>query len=164
MTLEETINAKIEKALLDLEEQKKKKKKFKLPFGKKTSPSQAKKGYVTLIKINENNQIEFDKIKITDQSVLVDKIPRLSTPGSILYYKKCPCIIIPSWSVEPFSSVKHFNKTLEDGTNKKGFAILLERMQKVAIGEKKPIGNIIKILIGVALAALVGYAIFSGGF
>lgn len=163
MTLEETINEQIRKALEEKEDKEKKKKKFKIPFGKKTSPAQARKGYVTLIKINENNTIEFDKILIKDQSVMLDKVPRLATPGSILYYKKCPCIIMPSWSIEPFSSTTHFNGTLENGTNKKGFAILMERMQSAATGEKKPIGNLVKILIGVGLLAVIGYALISGG-
>ena len=162
-TLDDRINDKIVKAIKDIEDRKSKKKKFKMPFGKKTSPAQARKGYVTLIKINENNTLDFEKIKITDQSVLVEKVPRLATPGSILYHKKCPCLILPSWSVEPFSSTKHFQESLEDGTNKKGYAILMERMQKVATGEKKPIGNVVKILVGVGLAAIIGYAFISGG-
>ena len=39
------------------EKEKLKVKKFRLPFGKKTSPRQARKGFVTIMKINENGFI-----------------------------------------------------------------------------------------------------------
>ena len=163
MTLEDTINEKITKAIKEIEEKKAKKKKFKIPFGRKVSKSKASKGYVYLVKLNENSQVDFEVVHIKDQSIMVDKIPRIVSPGTVFYWKKMPMIFMPSWSVEPFSAQKHFEKTLEDGTNKKGFAILMERMQRAAIGEKKPMGNLIKIIIGVGLAAIIGYAFISGG-
>jgi len=163
MTLEERITEKIEKALKEQENKKVKKKKFKLPFGKKVSTGQKKKNYITLIKINENGQMKFDKVRITDQTIIEDKIPRLATAQYVLYYKKNPFIILPSWSVEPFSPVKNFKESLENGSNKKGYAILLEAMKKEQIGSKKPMGNFIKIAIGLIIVGIIAYAFISGG-
>ena len=163
MTLEENINKALEKKFEEMEESGKKKKKFKLPFGKKVSTGQKKKNFVTLMKINENGQVKFDKIQIKDQTIMEDKIPRLATSQCILYYKKNPIIILPSWSVEPFSPTTHFKNSLEDGTNTKGFAILLEKMQKEQLGTKKPLSGFIKWGLGLAVLALIGYALISGG-
>lgn len=163
MTLNERITNEIAKAFEEMEEKNTKKKKFRIPFGKKVNTGQKKKNYITLIKINENFQFSFNKIQIKDQTIMVNKIPRLATSQYILYYKKNPFIILPSWSVEPFSPAKHLEKSLEDGSNVKGFAILLEKMQKEQLGVKKPISGFIKVGLGLAVAALIGYALISGG-
>jgi len=49
-------------------------------------------------------------------------IPRLATTGHVMFNKKGnPMVILPNWSVEPFSPKSHFEKSLEDGSNKKDF-------------------------------------------
>jgi len=163
MTLEERISEGIEKALKGIEDNSKKKKKFRFPFGKRVGNGKAKKGFVTVIKINENLQLEFDVVRIKDQTIMLEKVPRLATAQHVMYYKKNPVIIIPSWSVEPFSPSKHFEKSLEDGSNKKGYAILLEKMQKEQLGATKPMSGLIKWIFIIGVAALIGYALISGG-
>ena len=163
MTLEERINEGIEKALKEQEDKKVKKKKFKLPFGKKVKGARAKKNYITVIKINENLHLEFNVVRIENQTIMVDKIPRLATAQYIMYYKKMPFIILPSWSVEPLSPASHLKESLTDGSNTKGYAILLEKMQKEQLGAKKQISGIIKWVFGLGVAALIGYALISGG-
>lgn len=163
MTLEERINDKIEEKFKEEEDSKKKKKKFRLPFGKKINKARAKKNFVILLKINENLNVSIDIIQIKDQSIMVDKVPRLATADYVLTYKKMPMIILPSWSVEPLSPSKDLKDSFEDGTNKKGFAILLEKMQKEQLGSKKPISGIIKWIFGLGIAGIIGYALISGG-
>ena len=163
MTLEERISDGIEKALREKEDKTKKKKKFKFPFGKRVGNGKAKKGYVTVIKINDNLQLDFNVVKIEDQTIMQDKVPRLATAQYVMYYKKNPVIILPSWSVEPLSPSKHLKESLEDGSNKKGYAILLEKMQKEQLGAKKQISGLIKWIFGLGVAALIGYALISGG-
>lgn len=160
MTLEERIEKKIEEKLAESKE--KKKKEFRLPRGKKVSTGKKKNNYVTLMKINENGQIKFDTVQITDQTLMENKIPRLAANKYVLYYKKNPIIILPSWRVEPFNPTKDFEESLTDGSNTKGYAILLERMQKEQLGVKKPMGNIVKVIIGLVIAAIIGYAFISG--
>jgi len=163
MTLEERINKNIEEKLKELDDKKKKKKKFKIPFWKRVGVAKKKQNYVTVIKLNENGQLKFDVQQIRNQTIMVEKIPRLATAQHIMYYKKNPIIILPSWSVEPFSPTKSLAESLKDGSNVKGYAILLEKMQQEQLGAKKQIGGLFKIIIGLAFAAIIGYAFISGG-
>ena len=145
------------------QESKKSKKRFNIPFFKRVGTGKKKQNYVTVIRVNENGQLKFDVKRIENQTIMVDKIPRLATINHVMYYKKNPVIILPSWSVEPFSPAGHLTKSLADGSNVKGFAILLEKMQREQLGEKKQIGGIAKLVLGLALAAIIGYAFISGG-
>ncbi len=163
MTLEERIDEKINAKLKEQEEMKLKKKKFKIPFWKRVGTGKKKQNYVTVMKLNENGQIKFNVKKITNQTIMEDKIPRLATSQYVMYYKKNPIIILPSWSVEPFSPVKHLKESLENGSNVKGYAILLEKMQQEQLGSKKQISGLFKLILGVGLAAIIGYAFISGG-
>ena len=163
MTLEERIDEKIEAKLKAAEEKKLKKKKFNIPFWKRVNAGKKKQNYVTIMKINENGQIKFDVKRIENQTIMEDKIPRLATTQYVMYYKKNPIIILPSWSVEPFSPADNLKQSLDDGSNVKGFAILLEKMQSEQLGSKKQIGGMAKLVLGLALAAIIGYAFISGG-
>lgn len=141
-----------------------KEKKFRFPFGKKVGRSQKKKNYVTILLLNENGVYDFKKYQITEQTVMHDLIPRLATAGHVMFNKKGnPMIILPNWSVEPFSPKSHFDKSLEDGSNKKGFQILMNKMKSEQISAKKTIGNLFKWLIGAAVVAVIGYALLTGG-
>jgi len=162
------LNNRIERLEKQLErartrEEKKKEKKFKIPFGKKVGKAQAKKNYVTVIKINENNNLEFLKKQIEEQTFMVDGVPRLGTPDYVLRFKNNPVVIQPSWSNRPYSPKEAHEKSLEDGSNIKGYKILLARMQEEALGKKKSMGNMIKIILGLCLAGIIGYAFLTGG-
>ncbi len=163
MTLEERINKNIDTKIREEEEKKLKKKKFNIPFWKRVGTAKKKQNYVTVMKLNENGQVKFDVKRIENQTIMEDKIPRLATSQYVMYYRKNPIIILPSWSVKPFSPSENLEKSLEDGSNVKGFAILLEKMQKEQLGSKKPIGGMLKVGLGLALAAIIGYAFISGG-
>lgn len=158
-----------------MEESKKKEKKFKIPFGKKVSNNQRKKNYVTLILLGDNNGLDFKKVQIEDQTFMEDSIPRLAGAGYIYYYKRNPCIILPSWSVEPlsepgdkkilkpFSSKEDFEESLKDGRNTVGYRLLMNRMKSAMMDNKKKIGGALKWALGLGLAALIGYALITGG-
>lgn len=144
-------------------EEKEKPKKFRLPFGKKVGKSQAKKNYVTIMKINENGNIDFQKRQIKEQTFIEDGIPRLGTPDYVLRWKKNPMIILPSWSVKPYSPKEQHEKSLSDGSNTKGYKILMAKMLLEAIKPTKQIGGIIKWILGIGVLAIIGYAFISGG-
>lgn len=145
------------------EVKKKKDKKFKFPFGTKVSKSQAKKNYVTIMKINENGTVNIIKRQIQDQTIMEDDIPRLASTDYVLRYKNNPLLILPSWSVKPFSPSEQYEKSLNDGSNTKGYSILLARMIKEQINTKKPMGNWIKWVIGLGLVGIIIYALMTGG-
>ena len=145
------------------EEKKKEKKKFKLPFGKKVEKAQAKRNWITIMKINENGHVNFSKQRIDEQTILEDGVPRLATNQYTLFYKRNPMIILPSWSIEPFSPVQEFKNSLENGSNIKGYKIIMAKMLKDTVNPKKPMSNVLKWIIGIGLIAIIGYALISGG-
>jgi len=136
---------------------------FKIPFTKRVRPKQAAQNYVTVIKVNENGFIDFKKEKIVEQTIIVDGIPRLAMPEYVLHYKSNPVVIQPSWSVKPYSPSEAAQASLDDGSNIKGYKILMARMKSDTIGNKTQMGNMGKWIIGLALAAIVGYALLTGG-
>lgn len=144
------------------EQNKKTEKKFRLPFGKKVGKAQKKKNYITIMKINENGVVNFRKTQISNQTFMEDKIPRLGTADYMLQYKNSPLVILPSWSLKPFSPVDSFKKSLDDGSNIKGYKILLDRMNSEQTKPKREMGGLIKWVLGIGLIAIIGYAFLMG--
>lgn len=144
-------------------EKKTKAKNFRLPFGKKVGKSQAKKNFITIMKINENGNIDFTKQQIKDQVIIVDGVPRLATPDYVLRWKKNPMIIVPSWSVKPYVPKEEVEKSLSDGSNVVGYKLLMAKMLSEAIKPTKQMGSMIKWILGLGLVAIIGYAFVSGG-
>ena len=139
MGLTERIQEEIKKAI---QENNVDKKKFKYPFGKKVSKSQRKKNYITVLVIYENGTCDFKKYQIEDQTIMHDLIPRLVSAGHVMFDKKGnPLIILPNWSIEPFSPLEHYNKSLTDEKNTKGYKILMAKMLADNVGGKKKMGK-----------------------
>jgi len=114
--------------------------------------------------VNENGSCDFKKYQIEDQTILHDLIPRISATGHVLRDKKGnPLVILPNWSVEPFSPLEHYNKSFINGSNKNGYKLLMNRMEQEKVAQKKKVGKIVPWIIGLVLAAIIGYAIISGG-
>ena len=139
-------------------------KKFRFPFGKKVGKGQKKKNFVTILLLNENGVYDFKKYQIEDQTILHDTIPRIASAGHVMFNKKGnPLIILPNWSLEPFSPLAHYEKSLIDGNNVSGFKLLMAKMLKEQVGSKPKMSGAIKWVIGLILAAIIGYAFLTGG-
>jgi hypothetical protein len=151
------------KELLKENKEEKKEKKWKLPFKAKVSPARAKQGYVGVLKINENGYITPSKEKIEEQTIMVDGVPRLATADYILHLNKNPLIILPSWSVEPISPSKSFEVSMNNGTNIKGYKLLMNKMKLATVEGKKQVGSWLKWVIGLVLVGIIIYAIFFTG-
>jgi len=152
------------KKFMSKDDVKDKEKKFRFPFGKRVGRSQKKKNYLTVLLLNENGTYNFKKYQINEQTIMHELIPRLATTGHVMFNKKGnPMVILPNWSVEPFSPKSHFEKSLEDGSNKKGFQILMNKMKSEQLSAKKSMGNVLKWVIGLVIAAIIGYALLTGG-
>ena len=162
----------------DQENKNKKKRTPRLSFRSRVGIRKARKGYVGIWKINETGFITPSKQEIKEQTVMIDGVPRLATPEYVLRYKKgfrtYPIMLVPSWSVKPvepsklskegFNPAEEFKKSMKDGSNIKGYRLLMNRMKTEAIGATKKGGfGIIKWVIGLGLAAIIGYAILTGG-
>jgi len=140
----------------------KKESKFILPKKAKVSFMKAKKNYVILVKVNDNNNVEFKKVQINEQTIMEDGVPRLATRGSTLYYKKMPMFILPKGSVVPIDFQRIYENSLNDGSNIVGYKLLMNAMKLNTIDEKKKIGSGLKIGIGVIVAIVIGYALLTG--
>ncbi len=150
------------KRILASKDDDKRRKGFKMPWKGKVSPARAAKGYVTVIKINENGFLDFKKEKIDEQTIMVDGIPRLASPDYVLHWKKNPVVILPSWSVKPFSPEDNQQKSLNDGSNTKGYKILMAKMKSETIKKGTEIAGWIKWVAGIGLVVIVGYVILTG--
>ena len=178
MGLTEDVKMMKEQMIKD-EHSKKKTRSFNIPFAARVSAAQKKKNWTTILKINENGQGAFSKQQITEQTIIEDGIPRLATTDHIIFIKKNPLIILPSWSVEPFSPPvgakeaegmkKPFNpkenlkESLENGSNTKGYKILMARMQSETVAKKMQGAGAIKWIIIAAVVGLIAYALMTGG-
>ena len=148
-----------------LKEQKAKKekvRKFGIPFGAKVGKAKVKKGWATVQIIRENRNVDFIKIPIEQQTAIIDGVPRIFTPDEMLSFKGKPFVILPSWSVKPFSPTDNYSETTKQGYAAQGYKLLLSRMKsEIVDGKKKMSGSIIWWIIG--LAAL-GFIAFKSGW
>ncbi len=163
MSLQERIQDEIKNQLETTSGKKRRVRKFRIPAKGKVSVSKARKGYVTVIKINENGHMDFKRLQIKDQGMMEDDIPRLAANQYVMFYKKNPVIILPSWSVEPFSPHKAYQDSLVSGTNTAGYRILLATMKAELVSMKKKAAGLGMTVVGVIIAAIIGYALISGG-
>lgn len=148
--------SKIDEKLDVLLESKDKKKMFKLPSKAKLSKTKVNKNWVTICKVNENRSVDFTREPITDQTIVVDGVPRLATGEDVLNYKGKPMLILPSWNVKPFSPSENFEQSIKDKTNTQGMALLLARMKAGAIDFKKKMN----IWLIVGIMAIIGVILF----
>lgn len=141
-----------------------KEKKWKFPFGKKVGRGQKKKNYVTVLLVNENGIYDFKKYQIEDQTIIHDLIPRIATTDYVMFDKKGnPMIVLMNWSIEPLNPKQHLKDSLANGTNTVGFKILMDKMLKTQVSAKAKMGGWVKWVIGLGLAAIIGYALITGG-
>jgi len=136
------------------------KKEFKIPFSARVMGKKGKENYITVMKVNDNGNVSFTKEQIIDQTIMLDNIPRIASGEHVLKYKRNPIIIVPSWSVQPFSPSQSKKESLSDGSNSNGYRLLMNRMQVEAIKLGKKIGGLgigigALIIIGVIVYALV---------
>lgn len=159
------------KQMLESTEKKKKEKKpraFRFPGKGKLGTARLKKNWVTVIQISENRNLNFTKLQIQDQTVMIDGIPRLATADNILLYKNKPVLLLPMWSVKPISpsddqflNITENWKTLEEkGLNVKGYKVLMDRMKREAISAKKSMPWWIWI-VGLAVVGIAIYVLTS---
>lgn len=140
---------------------KEKKKSFFLPLKGRVGKAKVKKGWATYMIIRENRNVEFIRKPIEQQTVVIDDVPRIATPDEVLSYKGKPFVILPSWSVKPFSPTDNYDATIKGGYAAQGYKLLLSRMKSEVVEEKKKIsGMMIWIIIGVIVG---GYFLIKSG-
>lgn len=144
------------KELVEVTSKKKKKvKKFKLPFKARLNKAKLNRAYVTVQVINENKSIEFRREPIVDGTVKLGDTFHAVADFDIFFFKGKPLIMQPKDRVNPWNPVGDQKETY-------GQKFVMARMKSDAIkGSGKKIGGI--AIIGLLIAAVVGYYIFTGG-
>lgn len=144
------------------EKQTKKEKPFKLPFMSRVGKGAAKKNFATVMVISENRNVDFKKMQIIDQTIMLNGVPRLAAGEFVLNFKNKPLIVIPEWSVQPLSPSENFKNSLINGSNSAGYRLLMARMQTEAIKLGKKIGGW-GISIGVlVIGGIIAWALIKG--
>ena len=144
-------------------EKKVKIKPFKIPFRGRVNKKKARDGWVTIQKINDNRRVTWERQKIEEQTIIVDGVPRVLTADEVLFdHKGSPLVILPSWSVKPFSPTDNYSGTIQDGYATQGYRLLMNRMKNEIITAKKKMSGMM-IFGGLILLVAIGYFMVKGG-
>lgn len=144
----------IEKLLVEQKDEKKKKKKFRLPSKAKVNNKRLKEGYTTIVVIEDNKNIDFVKEPIIDGTIKLIDTFHATNPDDIFSYKGKPIIFLPKRSLNPYNPLQGEHETY-------GQKYVMARMEGDKIITKKKMGMGLAIG-GLIIVALVVYAIFGG--
>lgn len=136
-----------------------KKKKLKIPRKAKVSRMKRKKGYIGIIRIDENLNITGEKIKLEESSFQLKGGTFHATDRREMCYwnGKFPVLIQPTWSKNPLnlSELKPNNETY-------GQKYIMAKMLKAVIVNAKK-GASWLIWVAVGIGALIAYNLITKG-
>lgn len=134
-------------------------KQFKLPGKVRRgvkSKKKVKQNYAILIYVRTNGYSDIDYAPIENDMIYVKQsgLYHLATADYVLRYKKFPLIIIPEWTLEPFSPKSHLKTTIEEGKLALPQKAIINMVKLAQLGPKKPMlsGNMLWIVFGVVIA------------
>lgn len=126
----------------------------------KLSKRQIKKGYVVVMRIDDNGNIDFEKQQVEDSTFRLKAGDyHAVNKEDILSYKGKPLVIQPSRKLMPYNPLTTEAKPLDGSNETYGQKYVMARMLKDTIKMKKNAGNII-IWVVVIAAALFGINYF----
>lgn len=134
-----------------------------IPWMARTSKKQAQEGYVSIMLVGDNRSIKWFKVKIDEQTAIVDGIPRVITADDIIFYKKNPTVIIPSWNTHAWNPSKDYEKAKTEGTTTQGIKLIINRMEKDVLASKLGMSPM-TIIIGLVILGAVCYLAYKGGY
>lgn len=132
------------------------KKKFRLPLGIRMQKGKPKrKNFVVVQTIKTNGSVSFKMMKIEDDTVKIGDNFYDASSQHILRYKRYPLIIVPEWSMKPFSPKESFEEAAKEGTLTAAEKLILTKMKLEAVKPKMQLNwKIILIILGVGAAVL----------
>lgn len=155
---DKTMKEKIDEVYEKLKDVEEKPKPIKMPRRGKLSKMKQRKGFITIVRVDDNGNIDFEKQKIVDSTfklsndtyhVLPDETPEKRSP--ILSYKGKPCLIQVSKRLNPFNPFDEKNET-------SGQKYLMARMLTDAIKIKsKGSGILLWVIVGVIIIGGIVY-------
>jgi len=162
---EKTINESFKEIFDKLDELsgKKEVKPWDVPWYKRLFRGQTRKNWVLVCFIQENRSISFMKVPIDEGVILLNGIPHTVNSGEILIYKNAPFIIIPSWSIKPFSPTQNQKETEDAGNSSMGWEYLFNYMKKTEIKAVRNFGTMMWFVVGLIVIGGGYYLIKNGG-
>lgn len=151
-----TLKERIE-ALEYLERHENPPKKFRMPGRGKISKTKMKKGYITVVTINDNKSVDFTRDRIIDGTIKLqggDLSFHAVDPEDVFTYKGKPLIFQPKRKLNPYNPLEGKHETY-------GQKYIMARMEGDKISLKKSMGWLGWVL-GLIVLAVIGYAVISG--
>lgn len=142
--------------------EKDRKKGFKIPFKAKLSKKQLTNNWTNVVLLKENRNMSIVKVPIEDGCINIEGIPRIAIADYVFMYNNKPCIVLPNWSIKPFSPEENYDDTVKEKLTTTGRALVFAKMKKDVIATKKSFGSFMWIILVVILAG-VGWYLFKGG-
>lgn len=136
------------------EKEQKKSKKFRLPFKAKISKKRMREGYVTIMVINENKNVDFTREPIKDGTYNIGDTFHAVKSEDVLFYKGRPIVIQPKKKLNPYNPLVEKNETY-------GQKYVMARMEGDKLTLKKKIGWGMSIGL-LIIVGIVIYAIITG--
>jgi len=146
------LKERLEKLEKEKESEKVKKRKFRLPRKGKVSKRKMRQGYITLVVMNENRNIDFRKEKLEGGSYKLDDTWHALKDSDVFFYKNKPIVLQPKHRKNPWNPFKLKN-------NVYGQKRIMARMMNDQIKVKRKMGGAI---IWIILAIVVFYIISKG--
>jgi len=144
-------------ALEDAERAKNPPKTFKVPMKGRVGNSKVKKGFVTIITIADNKNVDFTKEQIIDGTIKLQKGDlsfHAIDPEDIFFYKGKPLLFQPKRKLNPYNPLKGKHETY-------GQKYIMARMEGDKLSIKKSMGWGIGIGVLVIVGIIV-YAVITG--
>ena len=132
----------------------KKIKKFKIPLKSRIGKKKMKDGYVTIVKIEDNKNIDFTREPIVDGTIkMVDSFHAINS-DDVFFYKNKPIIFQPKRKLNPYNPLAGDHQTY-------GQKYIMARMKSDSIISKSKMGWGAGIG-GLVLIGIIAYAILAG--
>ena len=158
----------LEETIKELKKETKKSKKFRLPFKAKISNRKMREGYVTVLIIRDNRNIDFVKEPIIDSTFKLNDTIHALEDKNVFFYKGKPFIIQPKKKLTQHNpkEVKDEKEKTEDPLDcpnqTYGQKYVMARMESDKLTLKKQIGWGMSIGVLVIVGIIV-YSLFTGG-
>ena len=135
-------------------------KKLKLPRKAKVRKGKRKKGWIGIVRIDENGNMTGEKAKLEDSTIRLKDKTYHATDGSEIGYwdSKFPVIFQPTWRKNPLK----IKKEGQDDNETYGHKYIMARMLGDTIKVKAGQAKALLWIVGIGIAGYFGYMLATG--
>jgi len=144
-------------------------KEWKLPFSKRFgAPAKVKKNNILTLVITTNKQAKMIWLPIDDNAIYIPRqkdTPHSVTTKNIMQFGKYPLAIVHEDITEAYNPEEQIEQADKENKLAIGEKVIINEAKKAALALQQKKGlpmNIILIVIGLVVAAIIGYNLFKG--